>query len=434
VFSGRESAVRMSISVLPAGLREINFRRYWIASTASVFGDGVSSLAIPLTAVAVLHASPLDMGCLGALVWAPSLVFSVHAGAWIDRRGQRRYTMMTADGARFLLLASIPASYALHILTLPQLFLVVLGVGFFSVLFNVSNSALFGFLVAPDEYVEAQSLLYGGQQVASLGGPSAAGFIVQAITAPLAIIVDAASFLVSAILLSQIRSAEPSRPHGDASGSVTEGMRFIRSNRIIASILATTATINLFTSITQALYVIYVIRDLHATTGALGFFLGASALGGIIGSLIAVRISRRFGIGRALILGCILYGVPDIVIPLTRGSFALVCALLIPQALVTGLGVVLENISIGTIFATVVPALKRATVRGSFQAISFGVRPLGALLGGVIGDELGVRPALWVGALGAAVSFLWILFSPTFTFRTPVGRPDQQPTAAPENA
>jgi MFS family permease len=202
-------------------LREGYFRRFWIASTISVFGDGVSSLAIPLTATAILHASPLDMGYLTAAIWIPSLIFAVHAGAWTDRRGQRRYIMIAADGARFLLLASIPAAYALNILTLSQLFLVVFGVGCFSVLFNVSSTALFGFLVAPGKYVEAQSLLYGGQQLASLSGPSAAGFIVQSITAPLAIAVDAASFLVSAALLSRIKPAEPQRERSGWLGSST---------------------------------------------------------------------------------------------------------------------------------------------------------------------------------------------------------------------
>jgi MFS family permease len=394
----------------PGLLRDGYFRRYWIASTVSVFGDGVSSLAIPLTATIALRADSLDMGFLTALAWVPSLVFSVHAGAWADHRGQHRRIMIIADGARFLLLASVPASYALNILTLPQLFLVVFGAGCFSVLFNVSSSALFGFLVPSEQYVEAQSLLNGGQQIASLGGPSAAGLVVQAVTAPVAIAADAASFLFSAVLLSRARTTEPAQAPADTSSSPAEGLRFIRASHIIRSILSATATINLFASITQALYVIYVTRHLRMSPGAVGFFFGASALGGIIGSVTAARISRRFGIGRTLILGCILYGAPDILLPLARGHLLLACAFLVPQALITGFGVVLENISIGAIFTTVVPALKRATVRGSFQAVSFGMRPLGALLGGVLGDLLGVRPALWVGALWCADQRLTAMF------------------------
>jgi MFS family permease len=400
-------------------LGEEYFRRYWIASTVSVFGDGVASLAIPLTAASVLRANPLDMGYLAALTWVPSLIFSVHAGAWSDRSGRRRYIMIAADVARFLLLASVPIAYALNVLTLPQLFLVVFGIGCFSVFFNVSSTALFGFIVTPDQYVQAQSLVNGGQQVALLGGPSAAGFIIQSVTAPLAIIVDAASFLVSAVMLSRIRPEEPSPDRAAAGSQTTEGMRFIRNNSIIRPILSAAATINFSTSITQALYVIYIIRDLHVSPGVIGFLLAASAFGGVIGSIVAPRFSRRFGVGRALVFGCILYGVPDILLPLARGPVFVTYALLVPQALITGFGVVLENIGIGSIFAAVVPAVKRATVRGSFQAVSFGMRPLGALLGGVLGDQLGTRPALWVGALGAALGFLIVLFSPAFNFRMP---------------
>jgi MFS family permease len=132
--------------------------------------------------------------------------------------------MIMADGARFLLLASVPASYVLNILTLPQLFLVVFGAGCFSVLFNVSSSALFGFLVPPEQYVEAQSLLNGGQQIASLGGPTAAGFVVQAVTAPVAIAADAASFLFSAVLLSRAGTTEPAQDPADTSSSPAEGL------------------------------------------------------------------------------------------------------------------------------------------------------------------------------------------------------------------
>jgi predicted MFS family arabinose efflux permease len=328
--------------------------------------------------------------------------------------------MIAADGARFLLLASVPVAYAFNMLTLPQLFLVVFGVGCFSVFFNVSSTALFGFIVAPDQYVLAQSLVNGGQQVALLGGPSAAGFVIQLITAPLAVIVDAVSFLISAVLLSRIKPTELAPDRRGASNRTTAGMRFIRDNRIIRSILTATAAINFSTSITQALYVIYITRDLQVSPGALGFLFGTSALGGVIGSTVAPRVSQRFGVGRALVFGCILFGVPDILLPLARGPIVLIYALLVPQALVTGFGVVLENIGIGSIFAAVVPAMQRATVRGSFQAVSFGMRPLGALLGGILGYQLGARSALWIGALGAAMSFLFVLFSPAFKFRMPV--------------
>ena len=359
------------------------------------------------------------MGYLAALIWLPSLLFSVHAGVLVDRYGRRRHAMILADSARFLLLASIPAAYFLDALTLPQLFIVVFGAGCFSALFNVSTTAMFGFLVAPENYVEAQSLLSGGQQVSTLAGPSVAGLMIQAITAPAAIFVDAASFLLSAGFLSGIKAQEPLPERSAVNSILLEGMRFIKNSPTIRSILSATATINLFGSATQALFIIFVTRDLRLSPGILGLFYGTAAFGGIIGSWILSRVSRRLGVGRALLVGSVLYCVPDLLIPLAHGPAILACALLIPQTLVTGVGLVLEYASIGTTFTVAVPAAKRATVRGSFQAISFGMRPAGALIGGILGTQFGVRPALWVGATGTALSFLWILISPVPGFCMP---------------
>ena len=404
--------------------RDERFRHYWVASTISAFGDGVSSLAIPLTAVSILHASPFEMGFLAALAWLPSLILSVHAGVWVDRRGRRRQAMIVADCARFLLLASIPAAYLAKALTLPQVVIVTFGAGCFSALFNVSNTALFGTLVAPDDYVEAQAVLSGAQQVSTLAGPSAAGLMIQAISAPLAIFIDAASFLFSARLLSRLAIQEERPERSPPNAILLAGLRFTWNNRIIKSILSATMTINFFTTATQALFVLYVIQSLRLGSELIGLFYATSALGGIVGSWIANRVARRIGIGKALLAGCVLFCAPDILIPLARGPALPACALLLPQVLVTGIGLALENISIGTIFAIVVPASKRATVRGSFQAISFGVRPLGALIGGAAGSQFGIRSALWAAALGGALSFLWILFSPIPEFHAPAPSPD----------
>ena len=194
---------------IPALLRETQFRRYWTAQTISMFGDQISGIAIPLTAVLVLHASAADMGYLTALVWLPSLLFGLHAGAWVDRRGRRRATMIGADLGRFALLASLPACYALHVLTLGQLFAVAFGVGVLSVLFTVSDSALFVAVVPADRYLDGNSLIYSSRALSFVGGPSVGGLLVQALSAPAAIAADALSFLGSAFFLHRIRPAEP---------------------------------------------------------------------------------------------------------------------------------------------------------------------------------------------------------------------------------
>ena len=172
---GQRAAAR-----IPALLRETEFRRYWSAQTISMFGDQVSGIAIPLVAVLVLHASAADMGYLTALIWLPSLLFGLHAGAWVDRRGHRRATMIAADLGRFALLASVPLAYALHVLTLGQLFGVAFAAGVLSVFFTVSDSALFVAVVPADRYLEGNSLLYASRALSFVGGPSLGGLLVQA--------------------------------------------------------------------------------------------------------------------------------------------------------------------------------------------------------------------------------------------------------------
>jgi MFS family permease len=200
----RRLATRL-IARVPPLLLDRPFRRYWSAQTISMFGDQISFLAIPLAAVLVLHAGAADMGYLGALQWLPSLLFALPAGAWIDRRGRRRSTMIIADLGRFALLGSIPVCYGLGLLSLGQLFAVAFCVGTMSVLFNVSDATLFVALVPEDRYVDGNSLVYASRALSFVGGPSLGGLLVQLLRAPLAIGADALSFLGSAFFLSRIR-------------------------------------------------------------------------------------------------------------------------------------------------------------------------------------------------------------------------------------
>jgi MFS family permease len=171
------------------------------------------------------------MGYLTALEWLPSLLFGLHAGAWVDRRGRRRRTMIAADLGRAALFTSIPACYALHVLTLPQLYVVTFGAGALSVMFNVSDGTLFVSIVPPERYVDGQSLIYGSRALSFVGGPSIGGVLVQALSAPVAVAANALSFLGSAFFLGRIRPAEP--PTDDGQGSVTADARFIAGSALV---------------------------------------------------------------------------------------------------------------------------------------------------------------------------------------------------------
>jgi MFS family permease len=262
----------------PELLRQQAFRRYWSAQTISVFGDQISSVAVPYTAILTLHADAAEMGYLTAAIWLPSLLFGLHAGAWADRRGHRRRLMITADLGRAALLATVPTSAALHVLTLGQLYAVAFGVGSLSVLFTVSDPALFVALVPEDQYLPGQSLVYGSRAFSFVGGPSVGGLLVQLLTAPFAVAADAASYLGSAFFLSRIDPAEPP-PEPAGRGGLTAGARYVARNGLVRASLIAAAIINLFTFMVQTLFVLYATRSLHVRPGELGLVLGAGAVG-----------------------------------------------------------------------------------------------------------------------------------------------------------
>ena len=402
--------------LVPPLLRDKVFRRYWGASTVSVFGDQVSSVAVPLTAVLVLHAGPVGMGYLTALQWLPSLLFGLHAGAWVDRRGKRT-TMIVADLGRAAALATIPVCYALHVLTLVQVYLVTFTVGALSVLFTVSDGTLFMSIVDPEEYVDGQSLIYGSRALSFVGGPSLGGTLVQALSAPVAVAADALSFLGSAFFLGRIRPAEP--PTDDGSGSVLAGARFIRRSALVRSSLIAVATINFFNLMFFALYLLYAVRVLHIRPGVVGVLLGVAAVGGLLGALVTKRIAALIGAGWAYTAGCLLFTAPLVLWPLAHGPLPLVLAMLFAAEFVSGFGVMVLDISIGAIFAAVIPDAVRSRVGGAFSAINYGTRPVGALLGGLLGTELGVRPALWIAVAGGVIGAALLVPSPLPRFRLP---------------
>jgi MFS family permease len=381
-----------------------------------MFGDQISSMAMPLTAVLVLRAGATQMGYLTALLWLPSLLFGLHAGAWVDRRGRRRATMIAADLGRFALLGSLPFCYAIGLLTMAQLYAVAFAAGMLSVLFNVSDTTLFVSLVRKEQFVEGNSLIHASRALSFVGGPSVGGILVQALSAPFAVAADALSFLGSAAFLGRIKPTEPPPADSD-DGVLTAGVRFIARSPIVRAGLCAAATINFFSFAFIALFVLYAVRKLHVSPGVLGVVLGAGAVGGVLGAAATKRVSNAIGVGWTCVLGCIVFTTPLLLVPLAGGSKALVLALLFVAEFASGVGVVVLDISLGTIFAAVIPDALRARVTGAFQAVNYGARPAGALAAGALGTAIGLRPTLWLAALGATLGFLWLLPSPLPQFR-----------------
>jgi MFS family permease len=398
--------------VIPPLLRgNAPFRHFWLGQTVSLFGDQVTTLALPLTAVLVLHASASEMGYLTAVVVAPNLLFALHFGAWVDRRGGRRTLMLAADVARCGLLVSIAVAYALGVLRLWQLYAVAFCSGTFTVLFYVAYSSLFAALVPRESYVAASQLLNGSRAFSYVGGPSIAGVLVQLASAPGALLADAASFLVSAGFLRSIAPVEPETEPAERS-HLAAGVRFIRDTPTLRASLLSTAWVNYFNYVAQALFVLYATRSLHVHPRALGLVLGGGAVGGVVGSLLTGRISRRIGIGLTFVAGSALFPAGYLAVPAAGGPHALVLAVLAIGEFVAGFGVMLLDISVNSIALSLVPDRLRARFSGAYMVVNNGVRPLGALTGGLLGSAIGLRTTLWFAAVGGIASVLFLLPSP----------------------
>ncbi|HZE29008.1 MAG TPA: MFS transporter [Gaiellaceae bacterium] len=396
---------------LPGALQARDFRRFWVGETVSLFGDQATQIALPLVGVLALNASAAQMGYLGAALLFPNLLFSLHAGALVDRRGRRREMMIFTALGRAAALATIPIAYAFGALTLVQLYLASFLIGTLSVLFYVSYSTLFVSLVPRERYLEASSLLNGSRAFSYVAGPSLGGVLVQVFSAPVALIVDAFSFVFSALTMHSIHPQEP--PTEEAGrGHLKAGIRYIWDSPIVRAKLLSTATINFFNFVFWALFILYVTRELGVRPGVLGLVLGAGAFGGVLGSLVTGRLSRRFGVGPVMVAGSVLFPLPLVLVPLAGGGTWTVYACLFLAEFISGFGVMLLDISANAITSALVPDRLRARVAGAYMVVNYGVRPLGALAGGALGTWIGLRPTLWIATVGAIAGVLFLLPSP----------------------
>jgi MFS family permease len=401
---------------VPDLLHGREFRRFWLGESVSLVGDQITLIALPLVGVLALHADAAEMGYLVAAALVPNLLFSLHAGAWLDRRGRRRQAMIATAFGRAALLATIPVAYWLGALTMGQLYIVSFLIGTLSVLFFVAYSTLFVSLVPRHRYLEANALLNGSRAFSFVAGPSLGGLLVQLFSAPGALLADSLSFLVSAASLRSIAPVEP--PTEDAQrGHVRAGIGYIRRSPIIRASLLATATINFFNFVFWALFILYATRTLGVRPGVLGLVLGAAAVGGLIGSVVTGRISRRLGVGPAFVLGCVVFPLPLVLVPLARGADWVVLGLLFAADFLSGVGVMILDITGGSIKAALVPDRLRARVSGAYMVVNYGVRPLGALAGGALGSWLGLRPTLWIATVGALAGVMWLLPSPLMRLR-----------------
>jgi predicted MFS family arabinose efflux permease len=271
-------------------------------------------------------------------------------------------------------------------------------------------------VVPRDRYVEGESLLNGSRAMSVIVGQSGAGLLVTVFSAPGALVLDALTFLVSALMLARIRPVEPPAAE-PGQGQLVAGVRFIAGSGIVRSALGATATVNFFTFVLNAIVILYATRSLHVRPAVLGLVLGVGAVGAVLGSLVTGRVTRRVGMGPTFIAGCVLYPAPLALIPAAGGPHTLVLACLFAAEFGSGIGVMLLDIAGGAIFAGVIPHEVRSRVSGAYRTVNYGVRPLGAVTGGLLGSAIGLRPTLWLAVAGAVTCALWLVRSPLSALR-----------------
>ena len=394
--------------------RQPLFVRYWIGQTISVFGDQISALAIPLTAILALDASALEVGILASLTWLPHLLFSLPAGVWIDRREQKRMNMIVADLLRAAALATIPVAWLLGALTMWQLLAVAFAVGALTVFFDLSSATFFVALVQRSQFVDANSKFSTTRSLSYIAGPTTAGLLVQALTAPVAIAADALSFVASAVALRGVKVPEPRVEHNGTSAraDLRDGFRYLARQPALRAGVACTSTINFFSFFVFAIFVLYASRTLGLSAGAIGLILGAASFGALAGALIAPRVGRRLGIGRAVVVGSVLFPAPMALFPLAHGPHWLSGAMLLAGEFLASVGVMIFDVNQNSLFAIIIPDAVRSRVVGVARFFNYGTRPFGALLGGVLGAAIGLRPTLWIAVAGCLLGVLFLVTSP----------------------
>lgn len=391
--------------------RHRDFLLLWSGESASQVGTRIGEIAIPLLAVTVLGVTPWQMGLLTAAQTAGFLLIGLLAGVVLDR--VRRFpVMIAADLARFALLATIPVAGWFGVLGYPHLLGVAFLAGLCTVFFDVAYQSVLPSLVGRAHLVEGNGKLESTRAAAAAGGPALGGGLVQLAGAAGAVLVDALSYLVSAVVLSRIRAVEPApRPSGTSVPTeIGEGLRFVLGSRLLRPIVLCTGTANLFTGVMQAALALFLARELAQPAGVVGLVLAATGVGAVLGAVTAGAWTRRLGQARTIVGSLLVTSPVMLLIPLAQPGALLGAAAL--GLLALGYGSVVYNVAQVSFRQAVCPDHLLGRMNASVRFLVWGTIPLGGLLGGALGESVGPRTTLLVVAAGNIAAPLWVLASP----------------------
>ncbi|WP_350347643.1 MFS transporter [Agromyces sp. G08B096] len=407
-----ESSVSRSSQAARSWRRD--FGRLWVSQGASVVGAEIGDLAIPLLAVLVLHASALELGLMSLARWLPFLLLALPLGVLVDRM-RRRPLIVTADWARALLCAAIATAALTGVLTFPALVALVAVIGCFTVLFEVSYQSVLPTVVPVPELGTANARLGATASAAQVGGPGLGGLLVQWLTAPVALVATALTYVVSAVAVQRIRAVElPPGATGGFAAELREGLRFVARDRYLVANLGFSALYNPFAEWILVLFTLHAVQSLGLDAAQLGFVLATGAVGALVGSVLAGRAVRRFGAGRPLLWCAIVECVVLLALPLADASWgvAAVMATVSVAFALNGAGTAMSSVILITIRQLRTPDRLLGRVNASMRWVSYGTIALGAAAGGVVGELLGTRLGLLIGALLCLATVVWVALSP----------------------
>jgi MFS family permease len=405
----------------PSLWRHGDFLKLWVGQTISIFGTYLS--AFQLVAVLTVGATPAQIALLNGLRQAPGPLVGLAAGLWADRR-RRRPLMIGADLGRALLVGSLPVAALLGLLRIEHFYVVGLLAGLLTVLFEVAYRAYLPSLVRREQLVEANSKLQTSDSAAEATGSSISGALIQVLGAPVTLVIDALSFLASAVSLLLIRAPEPSpRPSPDAAGAppdvrreLAEGLRLLWRDPVLRASAGATGTLHLRYGIVGVVILLYWVNDLGLTPLLMGLIGGVGGVVSVLAALLAGRLTRRWGLGPVLIGGLALSGVTGLLLPLAAGPLPLIVGLLMLAQLGDGAHTI-AGITETSLIQAVTPGHLLGRVHGGLRVVQWTAELVGLIAGGLLGELIGLRPTVAVGVGVGLLLPLWFILSPVRTMR-----------------
>jgi MFS family permease len=382
-----------------------DFLKLWAGETVSDFGDQITLLALPLTAVITLHAGAAEMGLLTAAGTAPTALFSLFAGVWVDRL-RRRPILIVADVGRALALATVPLAFVLGLLTMAQLYVVAFITGTLSVLFIISYQSYLPSLVGREHLIEANGRMNASSSVAQLAGPGAAGVLVQLFTAPMPVVLDALSFLASVVGLAAIRKSEPAPrtpPRRDVRAEIREGMVALLGHPVLRALLSCASTFTFFYQAQAAIFVLFLAREIGLSPAQIGLVLAVGSVGAVSGAVMASTVARRIGIGPSFVWGAALAVAGAVIRGLATGDAVVAIATLGLAQVSFSIGFMWWNVNGPALRQALVPTQVLGRVNATWRFAVWGTGPAGALLGGALGEIVGLRSAMIVCGIGCFI-------------------------------